>query len=102
LTVVGRCVSQMSSNHRLMYRATQESETGIVECPEENPIVIRAMLEFIYTGQYTWALDQKMEDFTIRVVILGGELCLAAKKYNLEGLFDLAKSRMKCTATQDL
>lgn len=63
---------------------------------------MRAMLEFIYTSEYTWTLDPKMEDYAMRVVVLGGELGLAAKKYNIEGLYELAKSRMKRTADQRL
>jgi len=63
---------------------------------------MRAMLEFLYTGKYTLALDEKIDEYAIRSLLLAGELCLAAKKYNVEGLYELAKARMKRIADQSL
>jgi hypothetical protein len=56
---------------------------------------MRAMLAFIYETNYTLKLDPKIDDYHTVSAVMHGQLCLAAKKYDIKGLQGLAQSKMK-------
>jgi len=73
----------------------QESKTGIIEFPEDDPVVMPAMLAFIYQSDYALEVDPNTDDYHTVNAVMHGQLCLAAKKYNINGLTALAQSKMK-------
>lgn len=59
----------------------EETKTGRVELEDEEPAVIREMLEFIYTGKTSFQ-DKKQDD----IMQLALRLYTAAEKFNIRGL----------------
>lgn len=65
----------------------QEGETGIIDLPEDEPLAVKALLDFLYTADYE-AYDQ-------RSIILLAQTYTLADKYDLEALKSLALSNLE-------
>lgn len=76
----------------------QEAETGIIKMHAEAPDVVRCMLEFFYTQschymtEYT--ADDEDPDTINRRALLHVDIYLAAEKYNIRGLKNVAERKI--------
>jgi len=58
------------------------------------------MLQFMYTGNYD--LDKETDDNRVEACHVHSGICLAAKKYNIKFLSELAECRLKQRAYKAL
>ncbi|KAE9984040.1 hypothetical protein BLS_003191 [Venturia inaequalis] len=67
----------------------KEGETGIIDLPEDEPLAVKALLEFLYTADYEASNDN---------ILVHAQTYMIAKKYCLVALAVLALQSLECAA----
>jgi len=64
----------------------------VIELPEDDINVVSALVQFMYNGDYT--INKDIAVNCVEACRLHGDICLAARKYNIKDLPELAELRL--------
>lgn len=78
----------------------QEAFTRVIELPEDDSKVCNTLLQFMYTGDYV--VDKETEASCVEACHFHSEIFLAAKKYNIKFLPEVAECRLKLKVLQSV
>jgi speckle-type POZ protein len=72
----------------------KEGETGAIDLPEDEPSIVNAMLQYLYTFDYNYAVDEKQDP----LAVAHAKVYALADKYDIGPLKTVAGTKFKAAA----